>query len=67
MKIKYHCSECGQETQFHNLCNDCVNKFMEELDKDIGRQSVNTFVSRILNLVSQVRKVKQKFKGDVRI
>jgi len=31
----YKCPECGQSTKFYDLCNDCVDKFMKELDDEL--------------------------------
>ena len=33
----YKCPECGQPTKFHDLCNNCVDKFMEELDEGLRK------------------------------
>ena len=31
----FKCPECDQPTKFHDLCNDCVDKFMKELDEEL--------------------------------
>ena len=62
----YQCSECGQTTTFHNLCNDCVDKFMKELDEDLKKSDRPMWLynSVILNSLRFLNHKMKQVKGE---
>jgi len=49
------CPECKRPTEFHDLCNDCIDKFMKELDKDLERFLRPTWYQRVAKIARDLR------------
>ena len=49
------CPECKQPTRHRDLCDDCVDKFMKELDRDLERFLRPTWYQRVAKIVRDLR------------